>query len=122
MLAPLLQARLFAKIKKGVYSFHDEYWADISAEAKDLIAKMLTVDPKQRLTADQALEHPYLKVTRARVAHATECMRCHAMTCHVCFESVLFKLVLPWCLPMPFDKQPRAPIFAQAVVCPWIWT
>lgn len=58
-----VQARLFAKIKKGVYSFHDEYWADISPEAKDLIAKMLTVDPKQRLTADQALEHPYLKVT-----------------------------------------------------------
>ncbi|CAM9405389.1 unnamed protein product [Ectocarpus sp. 6 AP-2014] len=56
------QARLFAKIKKGVYSFHDEYWSDISPEAKDLIAKMLTVDPNKRLTADQALEHPYLKI------------------------------------------------------------
>lgn len=56
------QTRLFAKIKKGVYSFHDEYWLDISAEAKDLIAKMLTVDPKKRITATQALEHPYLKV------------------------------------------------------------
>ncbi|CAB1103671.1 unnamed protein product [Ectocarpus sp. CCAP 1310/34] len=55
-------ARLFAKIKKGVYSFHDEYWSDISPEAKDLIAKMLTVDPNKRLTADQALEHPYLKI------------------------------------------------------------
>ena len=57
-----MQARLFAKIKKGVYSFHDEYWLDISAEAKDLIAKMLTVDPDQRITAAEALEHPYLKV------------------------------------------------------------
>ncbi|CAN0438285.1 unnamed protein product, partial [Ectocarpus sp. 8 AP-2014] len=54
--------QLFAKIKKGVYSFHDEYWSDISPEAKDLIAKMLTVDPNKRLTADQALEHPYLKI------------------------------------------------------------
>ncbi|CAM9187931.1 unnamed protein product [Ectocarpus fasciculatus] len=53
---------LFAKIKKGVYSFHDEYWSDISPEAKDLIARMLTVDPNKRLTADQALEHPYLKI------------------------------------------------------------
>lgn len=59
------QARLFAKIKKGVYSFHDEYWLDISAEAKDLIAKMLTVDPTRRITAAQALEHPYLKVKAA---------------------------------------------------------
>ncbi|CAM9971946.1 unnamed protein product [Pylaiella littoralis] len=59
------QARLFAKIKKGVYSFHDEYWSDISPEAKDMIAKMLSVDPKKRLTADQALEHPYLKVDAA---------------------------------------------------------
>lgn len=58
----MLQARLFAKIKKGVYSFHDEYWLDISAEAKDLIAKMLTVDPDKRITAAEALEHPYLKV------------------------------------------------------------
>eukprot|EP00903_Cladosiphon_okamuranus_P008290 g7977.t1 len=59
------QARLFAKIKKGVYSFHDEYWAEISPEAKDLIAKMLTVDPTKRLTAAQALEHPYLKIDAA---------------------------------------------------------
>lgn len=56
------QARLFAKIKKGIYSFHDEYWADISAEAKDLISKMLTVDPAKRITAREALQHPYLKV------------------------------------------------------------
>lgn len=58
----ILQARLFAKIKKGVYSFHDEYWLEVSSEAKDLIAKMLTVDPKKRITAKQALEHPYLQV------------------------------------------------------------
>lgn len=61
------QARLFAKIKKGVYSFHDEYWLDISAEAKDLIAKMLTVDPDKRITAAEALEHPYLKVNSAKL-------------------------------------------------------
>ncbi|CAN0189555.1 unnamed protein product [Ascophyllum nodosum] len=57
-----LATSLFAKIKKGIYTFHDEYWADISPEAKDLIAKMLTVDPRKRITAKDALEHPYLKV------------------------------------------------------------
>lgn len=59
----IMQARLFAKIKKGVYSFHDEYWSEISSEAKDLIAKMLTVDPAKRITATQALQHPYLKAS-----------------------------------------------------------
>ena len=71
---------MFAKIKKGVYSFHDEYWAEVSPEAKDMIAKMLTVDPNKRLTADQALEHPYLKVSsqnsareRRQTFHSTDC-------------------------------------------------
>ncbi|CAM9242759.1 unnamed protein product, partial [Choristocarpus tenellus] len=59
------QTKLFMKIKKGVYVFHPEYWSDISSEAKDLISKMLTVDPKKRITASEALEHPYLKVKDA---------------------------------------------------------
>ncbi|EXB81510.1 Calcium-dependent protein kinase 29 [Morus notabilis] len=36
-------------------------WPSISAPAKDLIKKMLTVDPKKRITAAEALEHPWLK-------------------------------------------------------------
>merc|ERR1711920_773668 len=39
------QRDLFRKIKKGQYEFHDEYWSDVSVEAKDLISKLLTVDP-----------------------------------------------------------------------------
>ncbi|CAM9580133.1 unnamed protein product, partial [Discosporangium mesarthrocarpum] len=56
------QAKLFMKIKKGVYLFHPEFWSDISPEAKDLIKRMLTVEPSKRISADEALEHPYLKV------------------------------------------------------------
>ncbi|KAI3516966.1 hypothetical protein L1887_16158 [Cichorium endivia] len=36
-------------------------WPSISDGAKDLISKMLTIDPKKRITAYQALEHPWLK-------------------------------------------------------------
>eukprot|EP00903_Cladosiphon_okamuranus_P010945 g10337.t1 len=54
------QTRLFRKIKAGNFKFHPEYWQSISNEAKDLIRRLLTVDPKRRLTAAQAVTHPWL--------------------------------------------------------------
>lgn len=35
---------------------------DISEEAKDLTHKMLDVNPNTRITIDEALEHPWIKV------------------------------------------------------------
>lgn len=57
------QKELFRKIKAGVYEFHPQYWNNISAEAKDLISKLLIVNPLERLTATQALSHPWLLST-----------------------------------------------------------
>ncbi|CAM9880192.1 unnamed protein product [Laminaria digitata] len=54
------QTRLFRKIKSGNFKFHTEYWGSVSSEAKDLIRRLLTVDPKKRLTAAQAVTHPWL--------------------------------------------------------------
>ncbi|CAM9803558.1 unnamed protein product [Choristocarpus tenellus] len=54
------QTRLFRKIKRGNFKFHNEYWGHVSSEAKDLIRKLLTVDPKKRLTAGGAVSHPWL--------------------------------------------------------------
>ncbi|CAN0277387.1 unnamed protein product [Ectocarpus sp. 4 AP-2014] len=54
------QTRLFRKIKAGNFKFHPEYWQSTSNEAKDLIRRLLTVDPKKRLTAAQAVTHPWL--------------------------------------------------------------
>jgi len=53
---------LYEKIKRGTFEFHDDYWAQISHQGKDLISRMLTVDPGKRITAAQALEHPWLSV------------------------------------------------------------
>jgi len=41
-------------VQKGKYSFNDG-WKNISKDAKDLIAKMLVMDPEKRLTAAQAV-------------------------------------------------------------------
>ena len=54
------QRELFKKIKRGQYEFHVEYWGQISKEAKDLIAGLLTVDPDRRLSAEKALQNPWI--------------------------------------------------------------
>ena len=44
------------------YSFTPvEYWRNVSDTARDFIKRCLTVDPRQRMTAHQALQHPWIK-------------------------------------------------------------
>ena len=62
------QRMLYRKIKEGAFEFHPKYWTNISNEAKDLIRGLLTVNALMRLTADQALQHPWLKVDDNRLA------------------------------------------------------
>mmetsp|Transcript_7570 Transcript_7570/g.12732 ORF Transcript_7570/g.12732 Transcript_7570/m.12732 type:complete len:336 (+) Transcript_7570:104-1111(+) len=54
---------LFNSIRKGEYDFPSPYWDSVSAEAKDLVTKLLVVDPTKRLSAQQTLNHPWLKTT-----------------------------------------------------------
>lgn len=53
--------KLFKQIRAGDYEFHKDQWKDISSQAKDLVSKMLVVDPKKRLTCDEVLAHPWLR-------------------------------------------------------------
>jgi calcium/calmodulin-dependent protein kinase I len=50
------QRDLFRKIRKGQYKFHDEYWGQVSTDAKDLIRSLLTVSPSDRRTAKAVIE------------------------------------------------------------------
>lgn len=54
------QRDLFRKIRKGEYEFHEEYWGTVSAEAKELISSLLTVDATHRLTASQGLRNSWI--------------------------------------------------------------
>eukprot|EP00731_Ephydatia_muelleri_P027435 Em0019g308a len=49
------------QICEGRYSFPEKYWGDVTPEAIDLIKKLLVVNPKQRITTSQALEHVWLQ-------------------------------------------------------------
>jgi calcium-dependent protein kinase len=51
---------IFASVRAGRYDFNSEEWGTVSAEAKDLISRLLLVDPSKRLTAEQVLAHPWL--------------------------------------------------------------
>lgn len=52
--------RLFEMIKNGKVEFPSPYWDDISEMARDLIKKILVVDPAKRYTAEQILAHPWI--------------------------------------------------------------
>ena len=54
------QKKLFKKIRDGKYYFHEEYWGNVSADAMDLIRKMLCVNQRQRWTANELLQHPWI--------------------------------------------------------------
>ncbi|XP_057178271.1 ribosomal protein S6 kinase alpha-3 isoform X2 [Triplophysa rosa] len=51
---------ILARIGSGKFSLTGGYWNSVSSEAKDLVSKMLHVDPHQRLTAAQVLRHPWI--------------------------------------------------------------
>jgi serine/threonine protein kinase len=40
----------------------EKQWITISPEAKDLVSRMLEVDAEQRITIEEALAHPWIKV------------------------------------------------------------
>jgi calcium/calmodulin-dependent protein kinase I len=51
---------LYRAIKACRFDFPSPYWDDISDPAKNLISRLLTVDPKQRATSEQVLAHPWI--------------------------------------------------------------
>merc|ERR1719491_1856930 len=62
------QRTLFRKIRKGQYEFHEEYWGQVSEDAKDLIRNLLTVDPDQRIDSSQALADKWIGADAAKLA------------------------------------------------------
>ncbi|KAI3471372.1 hypothetical protein Pfo_029676 [Paulownia fortunei] len=48
-------------IIRSIVDFKRDPWPKVSDKAKDLVKKMLNPDPKQRLTAQEVLDHPWLQ-------------------------------------------------------------
>jgi serine/threonine protein kinase len=54
---PFEEDDLYEQILEGKYEFDVDEWNPISIEAKGLVRKLMTVNPKERLTISQALEY-----------------------------------------------------------------
>ncbi|GLU23670.1 hypothetical protein SLE2022_396590 [Rubroshorea leprosula] len=52
---------IFDAILNGDLNFHSAPWPSISSSAKDLIRKMLTQNPKKRISSAQVLDHAWTK-------------------------------------------------------------
>ncbi|XP_064207899.1 calcium/calmodulin-dependent protein kinase type II subunit alpha-like [Anguilla rostrata] len=72
------QHRLYQQIKAGAYDFPSPEWDTVTPEAKDLINKMLTINPAKRITASEALKHPWIshRSTVASCMHRQETVEC----------------------------------------------
>ncbi|KAG5176912.1 kinase-like domain-containing protein, partial [Tribonema minus] len=53
-------AELLAQNKAGEFEFHLSDWCEISLAAQDFVSALMEADPGKRLTAAQALRHPWL--------------------------------------------------------------
>lgn len=54
-------AEVLAKVKTGNFAFNNTHWKTVSEDAKDLIKKMLKMNPTERITAKDALAHVWVK-------------------------------------------------------------
>ncbi|XP_050297118.1 calcium/calmodulin-dependent protein kinase type II alpha chain isoform X11 [Anthonomus grandis grandis] len=72
------QHRLYAQIKAGAYDYPSPEWDTVTPEAKNLINQMLTVNPSNRITAADALKHPWIcqRERVASVVHRQETVDC----------------------------------------------
>lgn len=67
--------RLYRQILKGKYSFSGEPWPSVSNLAKDFVERILTVEPGKRLSAGQALKHPWI-ISMAASSSMKNLQRC----------------------------------------------
>ncbi|KAF4672612.1 substrate-specific activator of APC-dependent proteolysis [Perkinsus chesapeaki] len=55
------EADIIRRVREGSFEFDLPPWKTVTDDAKDLIKRLLVLDPSQRLTADQALHHRWIE-------------------------------------------------------------
>ncbi|KAM4876085.1 calcium/calmodulin-dependent protein kinase type IV [Thomomys bottae] len=60
---------MFRRILNCEYYFISPWWDEVSLNAKDLVKKLIVLDPKKRLNTFQALQHPWVTGKAANFIH-----------------------------------------------------
>uniref|UniRef100_A0A3P8R5M1 calcium/calmodulin-dependent protein kinase n=1 Tax=Astatotilapia calliptera TaxID=8154 RepID=A0A3P8R5M1_ASTCA len=116
------QHKLYQQIKAGAYDFPSPEWDTVTPEAKNLINQMLTINPAKRITADQALKHPWVcqRSTVASMMHRQETVEClRKFNARRKLKGAILTTMLPlhcalfWCALM---LSPTSPQEAQTTV------
>ncbi|OZJ06237.1 hypothetical protein BZG36_00835 [Bifiguratus adelaidae] len=93
------QAALFESILSGEYQFDEEYWSDVSKEAKDFIRGLLILDPSKRMPAQGALQHPWIKNRNPDHVDLLEKSRPHLTSRQRFKKSVTMLKAIDWAHP-----------------------
>ena len=100
------------KIKVGKFPKTGKRWNKASNEVKDLINKLLAIEPSKRLTAFQALKHPWFNVTNSNILYNNiskdEVLNCIRNLLNYSFKSKFEELVLAYVVHnLPRPKQAK---------------
>ncbi|XP_048831726.1 calcium/calmodulin-dependent protein kinase type IV [Brienomyrus brachyistius] len=60
---------MYSRILNCDYEFVSPWWDEVSLNAKDLVSKLIVLDPRKRLTVQQALQHPWVLGKVGRFSH-----------------------------------------------------
>uniref|UniRef100_A0A665U664 Calcium/calmodulin-dependent protein kinase type IV n=1 Tax=Echeneis naucrates TaxID=173247 RepID=A0A665U664_ECHNA len=60
---------MYSRILNCDYEFVSPWWDEVSVNAKDLVSKLIVLDPHKRLSVREALQHPWVLGKAARFSH-----------------------------------------------------
>uniref|UniRef100_A0AAQ4PB05 Calcium/calmodulin-dependent protein kinase type IV n=1 Tax=Gasterosteus aculeatus aculeatus TaxID=481459 RepID=A0AAQ4PB05_GASAC len=66
---------MYSRILNCDYEFVSPWWDDVSLNAKDLVSKLIVLDPPKRLSVREALQHPWVLGKAARFSHMDTAQR-----------------------------------------------
>lgn len=95
------QKEIMKRIKNGEYIWDKEDWKDITQMGQDFVKALLVLDPRERLTAGQALKHPWIVNYRLRQSFVNPDDRTLAAFCEFRHTSVFKRaslLAMAWSL------------------------
>ena len=104
---------IMEKIKKGKYLKNEKRWKKASNEVKDLINKLLVLEPEKRLTAFEALKHPWFKMSNSNILYNNiskeEVLNCISNLLNYSIKSKFEELVLAYIVHnLPRPKQAKS--------------